>query len=61
MAALAQELRQVERGVVVVGPQEDGALFKPLLRLAGALGWPILADPFSQLRRPRPEGFESVP
>src|SRR5690606_26271650 len=41
VAALAQELRQVERGVVVVGPQEDGALFKPLLRLAGALGWPI--------------------
>ena len=61
VAALAQELRQVERGVVVVGPQEDGALFKPLLRLAGALGWPILADPLSQLRRPRPEGFESVP
>lgn len=61
VAALARAMRQVERGLVVVGPQEDGALFEPLLRLAALLGWPVLADPLSQLRRPRPAELGQVP
>lgn len=38
------------RGLIIVGPREDTALTKPLVRLAQRLGYPILADPLSQLR-----------
>ncbi|HEY8531766.1 MAG TPA: 2-succinyl-5-enolpyruvyl-6-hydroxy-3-cyclohexene-1-carboxylic-acid synthase [Limnochorda sp.] len=61
LAALAGELRRVKRGLVVVGPQEDAGLLEPVLRLAGVLGWPVLADPLSQLRRRRPEAVGDVP
>ncbi len=39
-----------EQGLIVVGPHYHPALTQPLLRLAHQLGYPILADPLSQLR-----------
>ncbi len=47
---LAAELRGVERGVVVCGPQRSPA-FPPLVAaVASQLGYPVLADPLSQVR-----------
>ena len=48
--ALARRLEDVERGLIVAGPQDDPALAPALARLASATGWPILADALSQLR-----------
>jgi 2-succinyl-5-enolpyruvyl-6-hydroxy-3-cyclohexene-1-carboxylate synthase len=39
-----------QRGLIIVGPNDDPALVAPLVRLARHLGYPILADPLSQLR-----------
>lgn len=50
VAALAQELRHIPRGLIVCGPQRDSALPEAASRLAHALGWPILADPLSLVR-----------
>ncbi|OYD07095.1 2-succinyl-5-enolpyruvyl-6-hydroxy-3-cyclohexene-1-carboxylic-acid synthase [Paludifilum halophilum] len=50
LAALAAEWSRVERGLIVCGPQTDPELVKPLIRLAEALQFPLLADPLSQLR-----------
>jgi 2-succinyl-5-enolpyruvyl-6-hydroxy-3-cyclohexene-1-carboxylate synthase len=47
---LALELRNVERGLIVCGPQEDPELPEAITRLAEKLQYPILADPLSQLR-----------
>lgn len=47
----ASELAEVERGLIICGPQEDPLLGKALVHLAESLRWPILADPLSQLRR----------
>ncbi|MCX7623327.1 MAG: 2-succinyl-5-enolpyruvyl-6-hydroxy-3-cyclohexene-1-carboxylic-acid synthase [Thermomicrobium sp.] len=41
------------RGIIVAGPQPDPALAPALVRLATLLGYPILADPLSQLRTGR--------
>lgn len=49
-AALARELVSVERGLILCGPQEDLALAPAVARLAAVLGWPVLADPLSQVR-----------
>lgn len=50
-AALATELHQVERGVLVFGPDAgDAALAEQVRALAERLGWPVLADPASGLR-----------
>ena len=38
------------RGLIIVGPHDDPSLAEPLVRLAQLLGFPILADPLSQLR-----------
>jgi len=43
-------LRAVERGLVVAGASRDD--LRPLLRLAEALGWPVLAEPASNIREP---------
>ena len=43
-------VRDVRRGLIIVGPIEDPALVEPLVLLARYLGYPILADPLSQLR-----------
>lgn len=50
VAALAAELSGLERGLIVAGPQTDPAFPEALARLAGALGYPVLADPLSQVR-----------
>jgi 2-succinyl-5-enolpyruvyl-6-hydroxy-3-cyclohexene-1-carboxylate synthase len=47
---LTQDLRRCPRGVIVCGPQDDPALPDAVSRLAKVLGYPILADPLSQVR-----------
>lgn len=51
---LAQRLSHTKRGLIIAGPQSDGHL-PELLALAQRLGYPILADPLSQLRCGQPE------
>lgn len=49
--ALAAQLRGVERGVLLFGPDNpDSALAHSVRRLAASLGWPVIADPASGLR-----------
>jgi len=43
-------VRRALRGLIIVGPNDDSTLEEPLVRLAQHLGYPILADPLSQLR-----------
>ena len=50
VGALAGDLSALPRGLIICGPQDDPALSAALTRLAGALGYPILADPLSGLR-----------
>lgn len=47
---LADDLLPVERGLIVCGPQGDPSLADAVARLSSALGYPILADPLSQVR-----------
>lgn len=47
---IADQLRQASHGLIIAGPINDPALITPLLQLAQTLGYPILADPLSQLR-----------
>lgn len=39
-----------KRGLIIMGPKEDQTNHNALLRWAENAGWPILADPLSQLR-----------
>lgn len=50
ISALAHALTQSERGLIVAGMQYDPAFPGALTKLADALGYPILADPLSQVR-----------
>lgn len=50
IATLAEELASIERGLVVAGMQNDCAFPAAVTQLAKALGYPILADPLSQVR-----------
>ncbi len=50
MASLTNMVHRVRRGLIIVGPNDDPSLTEPLVRLAQCLGYPILADPLSQLR-----------
>lgn len=50
VAALAADLAATPRGLILCGPRDDPALAESVVRLAGALGYPILADPLSGLR-----------
>jgi 2-succinyl-5-enolpyruvyl-6-hydroxy-3-cyclohexene-1-carboxylate synthase len=50
MGYLMDTVRRARRGLIIVGPNEDLALVEPIVRLARRLGYPILADPLSQLR-----------
>ena len=43
-------VQRARRGLIIVGPNDDPPLTQPLVRLAQRLGYPILADPLSQLR-----------
>ena len=40
----------IRRGLIIAGPYDNPALADPLVQLAHRLGYPILADPLSQLR-----------
>jgi 2-succinyl-5-enolpyruvyl-6-hydroxy-3-cyclohexene-1-carboxylate synthase len=51
VATLAADMRAAQRGLIVCGPQDDPALVDGLVRLADLLGYPVLADPLSGLRR----------
>lgn len=50
LAPLAAELRAARRGLIVCGPQDDPSFPEAVTRLAAELGYPILADPLSQVR-----------
>jgi 2-succinyl-5-enolpyruvyl-6-hydroxy-3-cyclohexene-1-carboxylate synthase len=47
---LLDMLRGAQRGLIIAGPNDDAALTAPLVQLSRHLGYPILADPLSQLR-----------
>ncbi len=53
VAHLDEVTRKATRGIIIVGPQENVALREPLVQLAQKLGYPILADPLSQMRSVR--------
>ena len=58
---LAQELRGIERGVLVFGPDSwDPMLGDAVQALATALDWPVLADPASGLRAGGPQADSIV-
>jgi 2-succinyl-5-enolpyruvyl-6-hydroxy-3-cyclohexene-1-carboxylate synthase len=48
---LAERIESAPRGLIVVGRQPDPGLGRPIAELAAAAGYPILAEPTSQLRR----------
>jgi 2-succinyl-5-enolpyruvyl-6-hydroxy-3-cyclohexene-1-carboxylate synthase len=48
--ALAAELFVLPRGVIVCGPIDDDGFAPAVAKLAAALGYPVLADPLSQVR-----------
>ena len=50
LSELAKHLGGAERGLIIAGRQTDPALREPLAALARAAGFPILAEPTSQLR-----------
>src|SRR5947209_6549612 len=47
---LIELMSTIRRGLIIVGPQDDPALAEPLAQLAHLLGYPLLADPLSQVR-----------
>jgi 2-succinyl-5-enolpyruvyl-6-hydroxy-3-cyclohexene-1-carboxylate synthase len=47
---IAEFLARTPRGVIIAGPQYDEGLPAVLARLAAKVGYPILADPLSQVR-----------
>ena len=48
--SMLRAIHSAPRGLIIVGPNDDSALIKPIVQLAEFLGYPILADPLSQLR-----------
>ena len=50
IAAFADELSKIERGLIIAGPQTDPEFPAAVARLSLALGYPILADPLSKVR-----------
>jgi 2-succinyl-5-enolpyruvyl-6-hydroxy-3-cyclohexene-1-carboxylate synthase len=48
---IAERMENVSRGLIVAGRQPDPAVADALAALAAAVGYPILAEPTSQLRR----------
>ncbi|HEY5640240.1 MAG TPA: 2-succinyl-5-enolpyruvyl-6-hydroxy-3-cyclohexene-1-carboxylic-acid synthase [Dehalococcoidia bacterium] len=50
LADLAPQLRTAKRGLIVCGPRDDTDLPEAVMLLAHELGYPVLADPLSQVR-----------
>ncbi|OGO50507.1 MAG: 2-succinyl-5-enolpyruvyl-6-hydroxy-3-cyclohexene-1-carboxylic-acid synthase [Chloroflexi bacterium RBG_16_68_14] len=50
LAPLAKDLLAADRGLIVCGPQDDPDFPQAVARLAEGLGFPLLADPLSQVR-----------
>ena len=50
LADLAAELGTARRGLIVCGPRDDPGFPEAVARLGEQLGFPILADPLSQVR-----------
>ena len=50
VASLAADLAATPRGLIVCGPQDDPALADAVAGLVAAAGYPVLADPLSQVR-----------
>jgi 2-succinyl-5-enolpyruvyl-6-hydroxy-3-cyclohexene-1-carboxylate synthase len=50
VSGLAREFSGQQRGLIVCGPHDDPALPATVGRLAAVLGYPVLADPLSQVR-----------
>jgi 2-succinyl-5-enolpyruvyl-6-hydroxy-3-cyclohexene-1-carboxylate synthase len=48
---LAGRIESIQQGLIVAGRQPDPSLAGPISELAAAAGYPILAEPTSQLRR----------
>jgi 2-succinyl-5-enolpyruvyl-6-hydroxy-3-cyclohexene-1-carboxylate synthase len=48
---LAERIESSSRGLIVAGRQADPMLAEPIAALAAAAGYPVLAEPTSQLRR----------
>ncbi len=48
---LADRIESTQRGLIVVGRQMDPMLAEPVVALAAAVGYPVLSEPTSQLRR----------
>ena len=48
---LAERIEAAERGLIVAGRLPDSSAAEPVAALAAAAGYPILAEPTSQLRR----------
>jgi len=47
---LAEIVRTVEKGLIIVGPHDEPGLGEAIAQLADLIKYPILADPLSQLR-----------
>ncbi|MGH2922858.1 MAG: 2-succinyl-5-enolpyruvyl-6-hydroxy-3-cyclohexene-1-carboxylic-acid synthase [Solirubrobacterales bacterium] len=47
---LAERIASTPRGLILAGRQPDSALAAPVMALAAAAGYPVLAEPTSQLR-----------
>ncbi|MBX0347562.1 2-succinyl-5-enolpyruvyl-6-hydroxy-3-cyclohexene-1-carboxylic-acid synthase [Haloarcula pellucida] len=50
VARIARAVESADRGLVVAGPADDGLGAEALTSLANATGFPVLADPLSDLR-----------
>lgn len=48
--SLFEQVNTTSDGLIIVGPLDNPTLAEPLIALAQRLGYPILADPLSQLR-----------
>jgi len=50
VGSFAHDLTHATRGLIVCGPQDDPELAAAVAALAATLGFPVLADPLSQVR-----------
>ena len=53
LESIAADLRETDRGLIVAGRQRDPALAEAVAELADSCGYPVLAEPTSQVRSGR--------